>query len=237
MRAALDARRADLAPFWLRMQEPGAELRGRALVVDCEDTFTSMLAHVLRAAGLEVAVRRYDEPGLREAVAAHTGPVVLGPGPGDPGDLSSPRMRFLRGLAAEVLAGHRHGVLGVCLGHELVAAELGLPIVRREVPYQGTQAAVDLFGRTETVGFYNSFVARCDDEAARSLAARGVEVSRCPATGEVHALRGAGFASVQFHPESVLTLDGAALVRELVAGWAAQAGAGTSTLPLRRPSA
>ncbi len=160
VRAALDARRADLAPFWLRMQEPGAELRGRALVVDCEDTFTSMLAHVLRAAGLEVAVRRYDEPGLREAVAAHTGPVVLGPGPGDPGDLSSPRMRFLRGLAAEVLAGHRHGVLGVCLGHELVAAELGLPIVRREVPYQGTQAAVDLFGRTETVGFYNSFAAR-----------------------------------------------------------------------------
>ncbi|WP_236245322.1 anthranilate synthase family protein [Streptomyces sp. CC210A] len=237
VRAALDARRADLAPFWLRMQEPGTGLRGQALVVDCEDTFTSMLAHVLRAAGLEVAVRRYDEPGLREAVAAHAGPVVLGPGPGDPGDLASPRMRFLRGMTAEVLAGHRHGVLGVCLGHELIAAELGLPIVRREVPCQGAQTAVDLFGRTETVGFYNSFVARCDDSAARGLTARGVEVSRDAATGEVHALRGAGFASVQFHPESVLTLDGAALVRELLAGTAAQAPAGTSTLPLRRPSA
>ncbi|CAM5293021.1 anthranilate synthase OS=Streptomyces violarus OX=67380 GN=FHS41_005796 PE=4 SV=1 [Streptomyces violarus] len=61
------------------------ELTGHALVVDGEDTFTAMLAHVLRSAGLEVSVRRYDEPGLREAVLAHEGPVVLGPGPRRPG--------------------------------------------------------------------------------------------------------------------------------------------------------
>ncbi|MBW8799819.1 MAG: chorismate-binding protein [Streptomyces sp.] len=215
VRAALDGRRASLAPFWLRMQERTGELAGHALVVDGEDTFTAMLAHVLRAGGLDVTVRRYDEPGLREAVLAHGGPVVLGPGPGDPSDLDDPKMRFLRELAATVIREHRHGVLGVCLGHELIAAELGLDIVRKEVPYQGAQTTVDLFGRPETVGFYNSFVARCDDEAARELAAHGVEVSRA-ANGEVHAVRGPGFAGVQFHPESVLTLNGAAVVRELV---------------------
>ncbi|WP_330350057.1 anthranilate synthase family protein [Streptomyces sp. NBC_00582] len=215
VRAALDGRRASLAPFWLRMQEPTRDLTGHALVVDGEDTFTAMLAHMLRSAGLEVSVRRYDEPGLLETVRAHEGPVVLGPGPGDPADLGDPKMRFLRDLAARVLREHRHGVLGVCLGHELIAAELGLDIVRKEVPYQGAQTVVDLFGREETVGFYNSFVARSDDGAAQELAAHGVEVSRAP-NAEVHAVRGPGFAGVQFHPESVLTVNGAVIVRELM---------------------
>ncbi|MGA5432505.1 anthranilate synthase family protein [Streptomyces cellulosae] len=230
VRAALDGRRASLAPFWLRMQERSDALTGHALVVDAEDTFTAMLAHVLRAAGLEVTVRRYDEPGLREAALAHEGPLVLGPGPGDPSDTADPKMRFLRGLTAEVIAGNRHGVLGVCLGHELIAAELGLDIVRKEVPYQGAQTEIDLFGRPETVGFYNSFVATCDEEAAGELAAHGVEVSRA-ANGEVHAVRGPGFAGVQFHPESVLSLNGAAVVRELMGQLR-----GTSTFPERRPA-
>ncbi|MFI2199541.1 anthranilate synthase family protein [Streptomyces sp. NPDC020192] len=217
VRAALDGRRASLAPFWLRMQERSGELAGHAMVVDGEDTFTAMLAHVLRSGGLDVTVRRFDEPGLRDAVLTHEGPVVLGPGPGDPSELTDPKMRFLRELTATVLREHRHGVLGVCLGHELIAAELGLEIVRKDVPYQGAQTTVDLFGRAETVGFYNSFVARCDDEAARELAAHGIEVSRA-ANGEVHGLRAARFASVQFHPESVLTLNGRAIVAELLQG-------------------
>ncbi|MFE2517197.1 anthranilate synthase family protein [Streptomyces mirabilis] len=230
VRAALDGRRASLAPFWLRMQEQARELEGHALVVDAEDTFTAMLAHVLRSSGLEVTVRRYDEPGLREAVRAHEGPLVLGPGPGDPLDLDDPKMRFLRELTAEVIGGHGHGVLGVCLGHELIAAELGLEIVRKEVPHQGAQTRIDLFGRPETVGFYNSFVARCDEETTAELSAHGIEVSRTEG-GEVHALRGPGFAAVQFHPESVLTLNGTAVVRELV-GRLRNAG----TLSERRPS-
>ncbi|MFE7391750.1 anthranilate synthase family protein [Streptomyces sp. NPDC057582] len=218
VRAALDARRDGLAPFWLRMQERTQELSGHALVIDGEDTFTAMLAHLLRASGLEVSVHRYDEPELRETVRAHTGPVVLGPGPGDPADTGDPKMRLLREFAAELVREHRHGLLGVCLGHELIAAELGLEIVRKTVPYQGAQTRIELFGRPETVGFYNSFTARCDDETVTELAAHSIEVSRDAATGELHALRGGGFASVQFHPESVLTLRGASIVAELLAG-------------------
>ncbi|MET8970620.1 anthranilate synthase family protein [Streptomyces hydrogenans] len=218
VRAALDARRADLAPFWLRMQTRSAELTGHALVIDAEDTFTAMLAHLLRSSGLEVSVLRYDEPGLRELALAHEGPVVLGPGPGDPSDAADPKMRFLRGLAAELLRGHRHGLLGVCLGHELIAAELGLDIVRKRVPFQGAQVRIDLFGQERTVGFYNSFTARCDEREATELALHRIEVSRDAESGEVHALRGPGFASVQFHPESVLTLEGAAVTASLLAG-------------------
>ncbi|WP_431959995.1 anthranilate synthase family protein [Actinacidiphila sp. bgisy160] len=220
VRAALDGRRRNLAPFWLRMRtaEQPRTLTGHALVVDGEDTFTAMLAHVLRSSGPEVTVRRFDEPGLREAALAHRGPVVLGPGPGDPSDTHDPKMVLLRGLAAELVRGHRHGLLGVCLGHELIAAELGLDIVRKDVPFQGAQTPIDLFGRTETVGFYNSFTARCDDTTAEELAMHRVELSRDRATGDVHALRGPGFAGVQFHPESVLSLNGTAIVAELLAG-------------------
>ncbi|MGP4003327.1 anthranilate synthase family protein [Streptomyces sp. 8N706] len=235
VRAALDARRAGLAPFWLRMQQQSAEMRGHALVIDAEDTFTAMLAHVLRSTGLEVTVRRHDEPGLREAALSHPGPVVLGPGPGDPGNTADPKMGFLRELAATLVREHQHGptrhptavphggpsgrasLLGVCLGHELIAAELGLEIVRKDVPFQGAQERIDFFGREEVVGFYNTFTARCDAGAEAELAMHGVELSRDPATGDVHALRGPGFAGVQFHPESVLTLDGASITAALLA--------------------
>ncbi|MEU9417684.1 anthranilate synthase family protein [Streptomyces sp. NPDC051000] len=226
VQAALAARRADLAPFWLRMQERPATAPGHALVVDGEDTFTAMLAHVLRVTGLEVTVRRFDDPGLRAAALAWEGPVVLGPGPGNPADASDPKMRTLRALAAELLAGHRHGLLGVCLGHELLAAELGLPLVRKAEPAQGAQTRIDLFGAPEVVGFYNTYTAHCPPELAERLALRGVEVARDPATGEVHALRSAaGFAGVQFHPESVLTLRGAELLRDLLTGVRAAAPA------------
>ncbi|WP_328790792.1 MULTISPECIES: anthranilate synthase family protein [unclassified Streptomyces] len=220
VRAALAARREDLAPFWLRMQERPAAPAGHALVVDGEDTFTAMLAHVLRVAGLEVTVRRYDDPGLRAAALAWAGPIVLGPGPGDPADAADPKMRMLRALTADLLAGHRHGLVGVCLGHELLAAELGLPLVRKTEPAQGAQTRIDLFGAEEVVGFYNTYTARCDDVLAGRLAAEGVEVARDAGTGEVHALRSpaGGFAGVQFHPESVLTLRGADLLRELLTG-------------------
>ncbi|GAA1500169.1 phenazine-specific anthranilate synthase component I [Streptomyces synnematoformans] len=227
VQAALAARRTHLSPFWLRMQRvPGpragaAGAPGRVLVVDGEDTFTAMLAHVLRASGAEVDVRRFDAPGLRDAALAHEGPVVLGPGPGAPGDTADPKMRVLRGLAGELLRGHRHGLLGVCLGHELLAAELGLPLVRKAVPYQGAQEEIDFFGRPETVGFYSTYTARCDPAAAAALAARGVELSRDPRSGDVHALRGERFASVQFHPESVLSLNGSHLVSELLSALAA----------------
>ena len=222
VRRALDARRAGLGPFWLQMQTgrsaPVATLKGEVLVVDGEDTFTAMLGHLLRSTGLNVTVLRYDEPGLSEVALGHQGPVVLGPGPGDPREHAHPRMRTLRELTAELLAAHRHGLLGVCLGHELIAAELGLELVAKERPYQGAQLEIDFFGRTETVGFYNSFTARCDEPTETELALHRVELSRDPANGELHALRGPGFAGVQFHPESVLTLNGPELVADLLAG-------------------
>lgn len=222
VQAALDARRANLAPFWLRMQEPARITQAEpTLVVDGEDTFTSMLAHLLTSLGHQVTVVRFDEPGLRERVAAHRGPLVLGPGPGDPAAADDPKMAVLRPIVADALAAARSGartapLLAVCLSHQLLSDVLGLPLARKAVPFQGAQESVDLFGVKRTVGFYNTFTARCSDVDAARLAAEGVEVSRDPLTGDVHALRGPGFAGLQFHPESVLTRDGVDIVAGLL---------------------
>ncbi|MFD8784759.1 anthranilate synthase family protein [Kitasatospora sp. NPDC059599] len=222
VQAALDARRAGLAPFWLRMQTPALVTETEpALVVDGEDTFTSMLAHLLGSLGHRVTVVRYDEPGLRALVAAHPGPLVLGPGPGDPALADDPKMAVLRPIVADSLAAARSGartapLLAVCLSHQLLSAELGLALGRKAVPYQGAQESIDLFGTKRTVGFYNTFTARCSEADAARLAAEGVEVARDAATGDVHALRGPGFAGLQFHPESVLTREGVDIVAGLL---------------------
>jgi phenazine biosynthesis protein phzE len=88
---------------------------------------------------------------------------------------------------------------------------------RLPIPAQGVQREIDFFGRTEPVGFYNTFAAYCDRDAFSTHLVPGlVEVCRNPATGEVHGLRGARLASVQFHPESVLTRHGPRILSEIL---------------------
>ncbi|MCW3840000.1 chorismate-binding protein [Micromonospora yasonensis] len=215
VRAALAARNTPLARFWLDQRTPGAAalpgLTGRrALIVDGEDTFTGMLAHQLRALGLAVARRDWHHTGDVDGYDL----VVVGPGPGDPNDLAEPKMATMGALLARLLAAGRP-TLAVCLGHQLLAGLLGLPLHRRDAPYQGLPRDVRLFGVTRRVGFYSSFTARAD--ADRLATPYGpVELSRDPADGAVHALRGSGFAGVQFHPESVLSRDGMVVLAELL---------------------
>ncbi|RZT79772.1 phenazine biosynthesis protein phzE [Micromonospora violae] len=212
---ALAARNAPLARFWLDQRSPDAPgLPGlvgrRALIVDAEDTFTSMLAHQLGALGLAVTTRAWHVGGPVDDYDL----VVAGPGPGDPGSADEPKMVALRELLAGLLATGRP-TLAVCLGHQVLAGLLGLALHRRDAPYQGLQRDVPVFGRTRRVGFYSTFTARA--EADRLSTAYGpVELARDPGDGAVHALRGRGFAGVQFHPESVLSPDGLAVLSELV---------------------
>ncbi|TDC40416.1 chorismate-binding protein [Micromonospora sp. 15K316] len=215
VRAALAARNAPLARFWLDQRAPGAgalpALAGRsALIVDGEDTFTGMLAHQLRALGLAVTVRPWHAPGPPDGYDV----VVVGPGPGDPGSTTEPKMLALRGLLAGLLAAGRP-TLAVCLGHQLLAGLLGLPLHQRIAPYQGLQQEVDVFGTPRRVGFYATFTARAGADDLHTPYGR-VELARDQSDGAVHALRGPGFAGVQFHPESVLSPDGLTVLAELL---------------------
>jgi phenazine biosynthesis protein phzE len=215
VQAALAKRNATIATFWLGDDPSPAptdpDLVGRrVLVVDAEDTFTSMIGHLLRALGLAVTVRRYDE-----AYSFDDGYdlVVLGPGPGDPRDDGHPKIAHLR-AAVDTLLATGMPFLAVCLSHQTLCRRLGLDLVRRPVPNQGAQRSIDLFGEPELVGFYNTFAARADDDEIDCPGLGVVQVCRDPATGEVHALRGPHFASLQFHAESVLTRRGLRIVTD-----------------------
>ncbi|WP_447002613.1 anthranilate synthase family protein [Saccharothrix isguenensis] len=214
IRSALARRNLTLADFWLTDADdraaPVAAVAGRrVLVVDMEDTFTAMIDHLLRSAGMDVAVRRFDEPHDPEEHEL----VVLGPGPGDPRAEDERRTAHLRAAVDRLLA-HRRPFLAVCLSHQVLSSRLGLDVVRRQVPNQGVQREVDLFGDVEQVGFYNTYAARSDTDV---LLCEGftVQVARDARTGEVDALRGPFFASTQFHPESILTTNGAAILARL----------------------
>ncbi|MEZ0093269.1 anthranilate synthase family protein [Streptacidiphilus sp. EB129] len=212
VRRALARRNETISGFWLGSGSErlplGDELTGmRILVVDAEDTFTSMIAHQLGSLGPEVTVRRFDDEYRFEDHDL----VVLGPGPGDPRAEDDPKIARLRAAVRKLLAEDRP-FLAVCLSHQVLCTELGLELVRRDTPNQGVQREIDLFGRRTRVGFYNTFAARADADRIGPL-----QVSRDPGTGEVHALRAPRFGSMQFHAESVLTEDGVSILRDAVA--------------------
>ncbi|MER7371642.1 anthranilate synthase family protein [Streptomyces lanatus] len=216
VRASLERRNTTLAGFWLAgdggRERPLPDLAGsRVLVVDAEDTFTSMIDHQLRSMGLDVTVRRFDD---LYGFDGHD-LVVMGPGPGDPRETGHPKIAHLRS-AIDTLLTERRPFLAVCLSHQVLSMRLGLPLTRREVPNQGVQQEIAFFGARERVGFYNTFAARSAEDKVEVEGVGLVEVSRDAETGEVHALRGPHFASMQFHAESVLTEDGVRLFGALM---------------------
>ena len=182
----LASRNARLASFWLNPQDAlaaGGPFQGRsAIVVDAEDRFTTMLAHQLRHLGLAVQIISWSEITDEQIDGAEL--IVSGPGPGDPRDPSTPRMRRMR----EVVARRRESgrpLLAVCLSHQILAH------VRHRArsagrPHQGLQKTVDVFGVPASIGFHNTFTARVP---AGTTVVGEAEVAADPLTGDVAAAR------------------------------------------------
>jgi phenazine biosynthesis protein phzE len=211
--ALLASRNARLADFWLNPQgeDFAGPFTGRsALVVDAEDRFTTMLAHQLRHLGLEVTISAWSD--VTDAMVDAADLVVAGPGPGDPRDEQNTRIARMREVVARRLDAGAP-LLAVCLSHQILADRLGIELAPLAAPHQGLQKAVPLFGEDASIGFYNTFTARV---APGTAAVGDAEVSADAATGDVYALRGERFASVQGHLESILSRDGIRTLERLV---------------------
>ncbi len=209
---ALGTRNQRLSTFWLTDQgesPPAPELKGRsAVILDGEDDFVNMLRHVLAVMGMTSSVVRHED-WTPEALVGHD-LVIVGPGPGDPRDGDHPKIATFR-AATDALLEREQPFLAVCLGHQVLCSRLGIDLAYKDIVFQGTQSRVDLEGREENVGFYNTFVGRVTGEAPE-----GIAVSTDPATGDVHLVRGPHYRGIQFHAESILTQHGYQLIHDLV---------------------
>jgi len=215
--ALLAARNERLASFWLNPQAgvgAGAFAGRSAVVVDAEDRFTTMLAHQLRHLGFDVTIAPWSDRGATSDEAlSMVDLVVAGPGPGDPRESASPRIARMREVVAARLASGRP-LLAVCLSHQILADALGIGLAPLASPHQGLQKTADIFGEPASIGFYNTFTARVEP----GTTVRGAtEIAADSASGDVYALRGPHYASVQGHLESILSRDGLTTLERLVA--------------------
>ena len=178
------------------------------LLIDALDSFTYNLVQAFETLGAEVRVVRHDAIDLNGAKALGPEAVVLSPGPGHPTE--SPAHMALAGSDWEV------PLLGVCLGHQALAAATGGRVVRAREPLHGEATPLDHDGsglfrglaQGLPIGRYHSLIAE-----AETLPACW-RVTGCSPGGEVMAMahRSLPRWGVQFHPESILTPDGPAML-------------------------
>ncbi|TVQ81908.1 MAG: hypothetical protein EA357_11320 [Micavibrio sp.] len=211
VRAEFTARNAQLSQFWLDKQDPydalktGTDLQDLSVtIINNEDNFAYMIAHVIRSFGAEVAV---IDTFAYEAEKDNAAVTVIGPGPGNPNDATHPRMAQLHRIAAE-LRGKNRPVLGICLGHQILARHEGLNVAQQTSSTQGMPLQVTVAGKNCRLGFYNSFSPVMDGAAEQ----RGDLRFDCDDKGRIIALFGNGFTGYQFHPESVMSQQGVALL-------------------------
>lgn len=185
----------------------------RVLVVDNYDSFTYNLVQSLAALGADVVVRRNDEITVESAMRGHSH-IVVSPGPGRP-EQAGISVALFEGAARAGLP-----ALGVCLGHQALAAAFGARIGGASKLMHGKASPVYHDGRTLFEGLPNPFpagryhsLAVAEEELPPALS-----ITAYTSDGEIMGLRHRDLPleGVQFHPESILTPMGDHLLRNFL---------------------
>ncbi len=189
----------------------------RVVMIDNYDSFTYNIVQYLGELGAEVEVYRNDEIGIADIAAREPDRLVVSPGPCTPAEA---------GISVEAIR-HFMGklpILGVCLGHQSIGAALGGNIVRAKELMHGKTSVIS----TTQEGVFAGLPAQFTVNRYHSLA---IERASCPKElaitawtedGEIMGVRHTGLAQevrmegVQFHPESILTEHGHAMLKNFL---------------------
>ncbi|MGK6310352.1 anthranilate synthase component II [Variovorax sp. DT-64] len=192
----------------------------KLLMIDNYDSFTYNLVQYFGELGAEVEVHRNDEitvEGVGERIAAGVGRLVISPGP------CSPAEAGISVAAIKAFAGTLP-ILGVCLGHQAIGAAFGARIVRAQQLMHGKTSEITTTREGVFAGLPEKFVVN----RYHSLS---IERDTCPGElkltawtedGEIMGVRHTGFEQavriegVQFHPESILTEHGHAMLKNFL---------------------
>lgn len=182
-------------------------------VIDNYDSFVFNLVQALGTMGQEIRVFRNDAIDVAGLRALNPAALVLSPGPGRPED-AGVTVAAIRDLSSTI------PTLGVCLGHQAIATAFGGRVVRADELRHGKASMVEHAGRGLFAGLSQPFAAGRYHSlvAERSSLPSVLEVTAWTADGVVMAMRHTErpLFGVQFHPESVLTPEGPALLRNFL---------------------
>ena len=185
----------------------------RVLLVDNYDSFTYNLVQALRVLGAEVMVRTNDEISLEEASEMEPSHLVVSPGPGRP-EAAGESMKLITGMLDEI------PILGVCLGHQALAAALGGTVNHARELRHGKASPVYHDSASIYAGLPNPFeagryhsLAVMEDDLPEDLV-----VTSFTSDGVIMGVRHRSLPveGVQFHPESMLTPPGDLLLRNFL---------------------
>jgi anthranilate synthase/aminodeoxychorismate synthase-like glutamine amidotransferase len=184
------------------------------LIIDNYDSFTYNLVQYFGELGCEPVVRRNDQISLQEIGALRPGRICISPGPGTPNDA---------GVSNEIVRqfGRETPILGVCLGHQCIAQVCGGEVIRAPKLMHGKVSPVRHKGGGIFAGLANPFPAT----RYHSLIVRRASLPACLTItaesddGEIMGLqhRDLPLHGVQFHPESILTIEGKKLLANFLA--------------------
>ncbi len=188
-------------------------MSARLLLIDNYDSFTYNLVQAFLVLGADVRVYRNDAITIDAARALQPTHLCISPGPGTP-QRAGVSMAMVQAFAGQI------PVFGVCLGHQAIVEVFGGKVVRAGRLMHGKTSLVDHDER----GVFQDIPAGCEVGRYHSLIAEPdsmpdeLEVSARTSEGEIMGVRHRRLMveGVQFHPESVLTPDGPAMMRNFL---------------------
>jgi anthranilate synthase component 2 len=185
------------------------------LMLDNYDSFTYNLVQYFGELGCEVQTHRNDEITLDQIAELNPSHICLSPGPSDP-EHAGITLDVLRRFSEQI------PILGVCLGHQAIGAAFGGRVVRAASIMHGKTSTIENDGRGVFSGLPQSFtVTRYHSLAIEDVSLPAcLEVTARTADGEIMGVRHRTLAveGVQFHPESILSEHGHALLANFVRG-------------------